>query len=331
MKPQVFFAIIIILLAANTLQASARVDEITDDIRDKAISKFVETLLSQKCWDGDWNIANETGKPVKSVKKDEHIRSWIDIVGFKEEVIINRTHYVNGSAKDFAIVETKAWHVPINGRVVSFRTVHSISDNDGNTTATQTTTFHWKKWMCGKDGFHWNSYREELQVSVTVPSPEKFTRRLQNVTTKVQVHNRSVNPVTYIFIPSMDNLTLVRATYNGSRITRHDQLGRVIKNDKGTELVEFTRDTLSTWIKDKNQSVIDHRGREITIFGDDFNLSLLDVVLVSPYETRTVTDYEIIEVNDHIKVPVSLLKVVAFGVIGAALIYLTLGVLIRAL
>lgn len=332
MKPPVFFIIVIILLTSSTLQASAGISEITDDIRDKMISEFVKTLLSQKCWDGNWNVADKQGTSKAPIISNRHIRAYVDIVGFREEAVINGTHYINGSAKHFAIVKRKAWHTPVNGNKVSFRTKYAIFDHNGTTTAITTTWFHWKYKVKTLLGSRWVHVHEgPLRVTTTVPSPERFTGRLQNVTAKIRVHNRSVNPVAYLTIPSMENLTMVKVTYNESMIARHDQLGRVIQNRKGTELVEFTREDLPTWIKDKGQSVIDHQGRDITIFGDNFNASLLDVVLVSPYETLTVTDYEITEVDDRVHIPVPLLKVVAFGVIGAALIYMVAGVLIRAL
>lgn len=329
MKPPVFFMVIILLLATSTLQASAGIG---DDIKDKAISAFVEKLLSQKCWDGDWNVANKHGKPAKSVKKDGHIRAWIDIVGFREESILNGTHYVNGSAKDFAIVKREEWHTPVNGQVVSFRTTYNVFDSGDYTIATTTTMFYWRYKVKTLIGYKWvNVYEGPLTVSSTVLSPERFTGRLENVTAKVQVHNRSTNSVAYLSIPMTDNLTMVQVTYNGSTVSRHDQLGRVIHNEKGTELVNFTREDLPTWIKDVDQSVIDHQGRYITILDDDFNASLLDIVLISPYETLSVTDYEIVEVDDRVHMPITLLKVVALGVIGAALIYLMAGVLIRTL
>ena len=331
MRPSIFF-ILIFLMLASTVQASAGLDGVVDGMKEKAISAFVEDLLSQKCWDGDWNVADKEGKPTKSVKTDRHIRAWIDIVGFREESILNGTRYVNESAKDSAIVKRKAWKTPINGYVVSFKTTYNIFDHSGNTTATTTTMLHWKYKVTTLFGSRWvHVYEGPLTVSYTTPSPERYDEILQEATAKIHVHNRSVNPVAYLTIPSMENLTLVRATYNGSSISRHDQLGRVITNDRGTELVEFTREDLPTWIKDENQSVIDHQGGAITIFDDAFNASLLGVVLVSPYGTRTVTDYEITEVNDRVSIPMILLKVVACGAMGAVLIYIVVGVFLRAL
>jgi hypothetical protein len=315
MRPYIFF---IILLIVSIPSAEAGV------IEDAKAVKFVTDLLGREYWDGDWIIASEQGTPAKSVKSSRHIRAWIDIIGFKDESVINETRYVDGIAKDFAIVKRHAWHTPVNGKVVSFTSTYNIADGHDMTTATQSTTFHWKKKKCGVFGCHWVHYWEYLTVSHTTESPENFTTRIPNMCVYIKSYNRTFNPVTYIYIqpemhPSMEDVMISRVRYNGSNISRYAQVGWVMKNDRGTEYVEFVDGGIHPlWHKDENQSMIDHCGRLVTIFDPDFNESLLNISLHTPYETRYITNYSMDIVTGNAKVNIPLVKIILL-LIGSAM------------
>jgi hypothetical protein len=341
MYPRVFFIVIILLVSVCGCGEASLIGDAVN------VTEFVKDVMCQEYWDGDWTIASEQGKPVKNVKSNKHIRAWIDIIGFKNESIINDTRYVNGSAKAFAIVRRDAWHTPVNGVVVSFTTAYSIDDsmtanatnNETNTTtATQTTNFHWKYKVCTMYGCHWvHVYEGPLTVSSTVPAPENFTTRIPDVCVHIKSYNRTVAPITYIHIPienhpSMKDVMISRVSYNGSHISRYDQAGWVMKNDRGTEHVEFVDGgVLPSWTKDGNRSVIDHCGRFITVFDPHFNLSLLNISLHTPYETRHISNYSIETVTNNAKVNVPLLKVIALLIISFMMLIIILKVVKRAL
>jgi len=140
------FFILILLLMVGTVSASCS---------DEEIYEYLSDSPNQEYWDGDWGVADEEGLPVKVVRSNGHIRGWIDIIGFRELCVINGTEYVNGSPKDFAIVKRKAWHTPIDGKVVSFETSSAtVDDIDGTTAAIQYTTFHWEKKKCNIRRYH---------------------------------------------------------------------------------------------------------------------------------------------------------------------------------
>lgn len=328
MRPYIFF---IILLIVSIPSAEAGIME------DAKMVKFVTDLLGREYWDGDWIIASEQGTPAKSVKSSGHIRAWIDIIGFENESVINGTRYVNGTAKDFAIVKRNAWHTSVSGKVVSFTSTYHITDSDNMTTAAQNTSFHWKKKICGMFGCYWKHYHESLTVSHTVESPENFTTRIPDVCVHIKSYNRTFNPATYIYIPpeahtSMKDVMISRVRYNGSNISRYDQVGWVMKNDRGTEHVEFVDDGISpSWCKDENQSVIDHCGRLVTIFDPDFNESLLNISLHTPYETRYITNYSTDIVTGNAKVNIPLVKIILLLIGSAMAIIILTKVIKRAL
>ncbi len=303
---------------------------------DEEIIEYLSDLPNQECWDGNWEIASEHGEPVKIIRSDGHIRGWIDIIGFREMCVINGTMYVNGSAKDFAIVKRDSWHTPVGGTVVSFRTSSSIVDENGVTTAIQYTSFHWKYEVCTIYGCKWKHVHESQMISYSTPSPEKYDIRIQDVPIYITVCNRSFQPLTHILVQettssSMKGVMDACVRYNGSNISRYDQVGFVVDNDRGTEYVEFVPFDRASWIADDNQDSIGHFLGAATINDPDFNVSKLQIRMRTPYETRNATNYTIttIEEDVPIKFNVPLIRVLALLVGSGIAIIALVGVTTR--
>lgn len=306
------------------------------------IAEWVTDLIAQKCWEGNWSVADKHGTPIKNIKSDEHIRAWINITGFEEESIINGTHYVNGSAKDFAIVERDAWYTSVGGTVVSFTTEYSIGDSiignatnnkTNTTTASQTTNFHWKYWVpTFPIGGYWvHVYEGPLIVSCTVPSPKNLTSRILDVNIDVKIYNHSINPVTYINIPEIEDVMITRVTYNNSTISRYSQIGWVTQNERGTELVEFVDHEIPVWDKDEDQTEIDHQGGFVTILDPDFNVSKLNIKFIAPYEVRNATTFSVQKVSGHASVPIEVFKLILTLIGAIAFLILLIGVIKRSI
>jgi len=279
---------------------------------------YFEDLPNQKYWDGDWEIANEEGTPIKDVQYSDHIRGWIDIIGFRKMCNIDGVDYVNGYPRDFAIVKCDAWHTEVDGVVVSFSSHYVVEDRNGVTTAIQYTNFHWKYKVCSLlGGCHWVHVREHQTITYSTASPVTYTTRIQDVPIKVEVHNRSFQPITCIIIPkttapSMVGVVDVQIEYNGSNAARFDQVGFVIDNCRGTEYVEFNRCKDPTWTQDDNQNVVSHFLREAVIYGPAFNMSKLTIQMRTPYETRDVTNYTVSTLDEKpIKLNVPIIRIFA--------------------
>jgi len=327
MHRSIFFFVVVMLVTIPSVEAGVM-----------NTTEFIINWLGREYWDGDWSVADKIGNPVKNVKSSGHIRGWIDIVGFRNMSVIDGVCYVNGTPASFAIVKRDAWHTTVDGVVVSFTSTSSVDDHYNYTTAAQHTIFHWKYEVCPLLGpCYWVHVWEYLTVSYTVDSPKTFTTRIPDVCVYIKSHNRTVAPVTYIYVPvenhsSMEDVMISRVCYNGSTVSRHDQVGWVMKNNRGTEHVEFVDDGKHpSWCKDDDQSEIDHCGRLVTIFDPDFNMSLLNISLHTPYETRYVTNYSTDIVTSHVKINIPLLKVIMLLVGSFMVIILIVKVIKRVL
>lgn len=307
MHPLLLFISILLIMANASASCS-----------DEEIEAYLLDLPNQECWNGDWEIASEHGAPVKIIRSNGHIRGWIDIIGFREMCAINGTMYVNGSAKDFAIVESDAWHTPVSGTVVSFKSSRATIGEEQSTTAIQYTSFHWKYKKCTLTGCKWVHVYESQTISYSTLSPEKYDIHIQDVPIHITVCNRSFQPLTHILVPettssSMTGVMDACVRYNGSNISRYDQVGFVVDNDRGTEYVEFVPFDDPSWIADDNQDSIGHFLGAATINDPDFNVSKLQIRMRTPYETRNATNYTIttIEEDAPIEFNVPLIRVLA--------------------
>lgn len=287
----------------------------------KEIAEFVYDLLSLKVWDGDWKVADDEGEPVKHWTKNNRIRAWINITGFRNESVINGTRYVNGSAKDHAIIKRYAKYSMGKGeKKTSFTSTLTVTDSVGingtKTTAVQKSVLNYKKRVCSFGICRWVAKTTSLTADVTVNAPENLTTRIPNVTVNILVYNRSVAPVTYIYVPiehcpSMKDVMIVNYTYNGSTVHRYDQVGEVRKNSLGAEYVQFIDGGwYPLWIKDTNQTKIDHCGRLVTVFDPNFNISLLNISLHTPYETKYIENVTMKVISGNVRIPISFIKIV---------------------
>ncbi len=302
------------------------IENTTQAIEDAAeMAQFMLELFDRKVWDGDWDVADDEGTPVKTTKTSNGITAWIDITGFRNMSTIDNVSYVNGAPKDFPIIKRGATYKLSSGTKDSFKSTCKITDCNitNTTTATQTTVL--KYTVChtvytltssSRDYTVCKSYTKTLKVSCTVDSPKNFTTRIPNVTASVTVYNRSISPMTTVYIAnenhsSMRDVMIVNVTYNGSTVCRYDQIGEVTENDRGAEYVLFIDDgRYPLWITDENQTQIWHRGDIVIIPGANFNRSLLNISLQTPYETKYITNLTIIEETMCIKPSIALIKIV---------------------
>jgi hypothetical protein len=241
-------------------------------------------ILEEKVFDGDWCVADKCGTPIKDVKTSQHIRGWIDIIGFRNETIIDDTRYVNGSAKDFAIVGRDAWHTPVKGKTVSFISTYYISDSGNTTTATQNTTFHWKYKKCTLIGCHWVHVWEYLHIASIVDSPETFNNSVDDYEITITSYNNSVTPYTLIYVPQRENIIKQSVYYKNDTASWYNFTGLVKENNRGTEHVRFLNKT--GFSIDENETIT-RRGGYFVINEAPLNWSLLDISVFTPYIEKT--------------------------------------------
>ena len=317
---------------------------------------YLSDVHNQEYWDGDWQIASEEGKPVRSWRDNCYgsddcsatISAWIDIIGFRNESVINGTRYVNGSSKDFAIVKRDArYSVPSSMRFISFKSTSKVIDctwDDGriSTEAIQSSKLVYEEWICYfipdiGNFCYWQEYTDNLYVSCTTAAPHPYTTRIQDIPVRVVVCNRSFQPVTHIIIPDEDTPIMagvreVQVTYNDSTVSRHDEIGFVVDNNRGTEYVEFVPFGEATWIEDDNQTEISHFLGAVTVSDPEFNMSKLQIQMRTPYETRNVTNYTVVVIDDTpISLNVPLLRASALICGAIVTLFALIGVIPRIL
>jgi len=124
----------------------------------------------------------------------------------------------------------------------------------------------------------------------------------------------------------------IQVSYNGSNISRYDQVGFVVDNDRGTEYVEFVPFDDPSWIADDNQTTVGHFLGAATIHDPDFNVSKLQIRMRTPYETRNADNYTIttIEEDAPIELNIPLMRVFAILCGGIIAIIALVGVTTRA-
>lgn len=292
-------------------------------------TEYLSNLPNQEYWDGDWSIADEEGSPVIVVRSDDHIRGWIDIIGFRGLCSINETQYVNGNAADFAIVRSDSWHTPVSGTVVSFTSHYAVVDDfDGLTTAILYTDFHWKYKVYTLLGSYWVHVYESQTITYSTWSPLNYDTHIQDVPVYIVAWNRSFQPRADIILldryaPEMDGVMSSEITYNNSSVYRYDLVGFVVNNSKGTEYVEFVPLDDPVWVEDDDQTTISHFLGAATVAEPDFNMSKLHIQMRTPYETRDVTNYTVKTIEDApISPNIPLVKVMM--VMGASVLLIIL-------
>ena len=244
------------------------------------------SILNEKVFDEDWSIADGIGDPVKDVKSSNHVRGWIDIVGFRNMSVIDEVRYVNGTPSTFAIVKRDAWHTPIDGVVVSFTSTSSVDDHYNYTTAAQHTSFHWKKRVCTIFGCRWKHYYEHLTVSYTTESPEVYNNTINDYEITITSYNNSVTPYTLIYVPGRYNIIKKIVEYKGNTTSCYNLTGLVKTNDRGTEHVRFLNEPGATL--DENETIT-RRAEYYVINEAPLNWSLLNISVCTPYVVKNDT------------------------------------------
>lgn len=256
-------------------------------------------VLNETFFDGDWSIADAEGTPNKNVKSDGHIRGWIDIIGFKNMSHIDGVNYVNGSAREFAIVKRNAWYTNVPGTVVSFKSICSVIDTDyvyenDTTSAVQYTHLHWKKKVCGLFGCDWVHYHEYLTVSYTTNSPITFNNTIDGGTVIITSYNNSVTPYTIIYIHDRDNIIKTTIEYKNNVAKRCNRTGWVTINDRGTEHVEFMSN--EWYIPDSNNTIT--RISEYYVINEaPLNWPLLNISVFTPYIEHDDKNWNVTTIN----------------------------------
>lgn len=244
-------------------------------------------IIYEEVFDGDWTIADKHGKQTKDIKTTDNSWAWVCIVGFENESIINRTRYVNGTPRSFAIVKyDSGYSVPEDCVFVSYDVELKVVDTEwdhtiGTTEAILHTKFVYKERVCSiLGGCHWVFYREEITTSSIVESPETFNNSIDDYEITITSYNNSVGPYTLIYVPQRENIIKHSVYYKNGTASWYNLTGLVKENHLGTEYVRFLNET--GFVTDESKTIT-RRAEYFVINEAPLNWSMLDIHVYTPY------------------------------------------------
>lgn len=249
-------------------------------------------ILYETVFDDDWGVSDKHGAAIKRTQTTDNSWAWIDIVGFKNESIINETRYVNGTPRSFAIVKyDSGYSMPNNHVFVSYDVELGVIDNEwdhGNDTteAIMNTKFVHKYWFCEPPACllcppicYWIFVTECLTISSIVDSPETFNNSIDDYEITITSYNNSVTPYTLIHIPDRWNVYKTSVEYGNNTTLWYNLTGLVRENDRGTEHVWYINET--TLLVENN--TVRKLGKYYVVNEAPLNWSQLNISVFTPY------------------------------------------------
>ena len=290
-------------------------------------------ILNYSIWTGDWSDLEANHKPCKDLHHQDHLHAWLDITGFEREIKYKGEIYVYGDPLPININKTESltrypththnphkntygaviiesdtyhnkwqthtknsWH-NTKTQVTEFNQVLNVTDNETYITATLSIHLVWWYFCTLPGNSHSDRYDEYLKLTDTIKKPKQYPYTIWNVTGSVVQHYSNLTPYTTVEIPQQESVMFTNITYNGSTALRVDSLGIVV-NDSRYMRVNFIPNS-TYWIIDPNQSVIGAGDKKAVVYDVPLNMSLLNVSISSPFETRYVTDFTVEEIHEN--------------------------------
>lgn len=288
-----FFALIVLVYPVSAeLNNNSSIFDIFDE-------------MTQKTFTGDWNIPIEYPQPHKIEQASQHIRVWIDIVGFENTLKIGEKYYLNGSSVPKPFIEYEIWDEGLiwddnfDWMVVTDERFYT---ENNNTTAEIDIHLLWHRStlksrpVCGLNGciiVKWikkDYYHEYATFSKSVPTPTQYPE-LEPQPCYITIYNNSFNPHIEVFVP-VDNYQIKTAfQYEDEAIVRFNKVGYA-------EIGAVNLTDIHQWSESTDKLLFLGNSLIITDTNtSQFNKSNLTVTVYNPYEQKTITDYNITEIT----------------------------------
>ena len=264
-------------------------------------------ILDEQTFSGDWNISINYHTPSQTNQSYQHIRGWIDIVGFRDTTKIGNISYINGSGTPEPIVEYAVWDEGLvwNDNLDWIRITDERVITNGNITTAEIDIYlKWHrstrksgtiKTLFGSKPFTWikkDYYHEYTTFTSSVPTPQPYPA-ITVPECYITIYNNSFNPHIEVYVPLNEIILETEYRYGNDSIVRYSMIGlaetgavNLIKThqwSKPTDNLCFIKDMMI--IKNTNTS--------------QFNISDLDVTISSPYESVHFTNlsYNVTEIT----------------------------------
>jgi len=265
--------------------ASAEFDDIFD-------------ILNESILDEDWNVTMEYPTAIHETQSHEHIRGWVDIIGFNQTVEINGIEYYNQSEP---IVEYNVW-----GDGFGFNDNLDwvvVEDDRTYTTGNMTTAdidihmlWHESSLRCRTVmghtycWIHKDYHHENTTFSTTEPTPQAYPK-IESPQCYITIYNNSFNSHIEVFVPVDKWQSKVKYQYKNETIIRFNQIGII---ETGAANISYT----TQWSPPTDNLKFLKDSMIITCTNtSQFNLSHLNVTIYTPYDKKNITEYNVTEIT----------------------------------
>ena len=189
-------------------------------------------ILNRTAYNGSLDIVTEYREPDKTVHAHKHIQGWINITGFKNAVMYNKTLYINGYEKPTPVIKYWIRRKGISKKSVDYLklTDRRIVNSNGITNVEYDVLLKWHSTTTihNKDGSTSKSTSqkplENLTLYTSVTTPQEYPE-LDDIPARIIIYNNSVNPHVDIHTPIQPFVTKTEYTYQNETITRFTMAG----------------------------------------------------------------------------------------------------------
>lgn len=235
----------------------------------------------------------ENGK-LNIYQPQNHLRGWIDIIGFNKTVKLNGVEYINTIDP---IIVHNVKRAGIKKKSVDFLGITNtrINNQDGISTAEIDILLIWHSTTRSKHGGG-GSRTPQPPERITINTSEPIPAFYPDITIPecyITIYNNSFNPHIQIFVPQNDTIFKTQYQYGNETIIQHHMLGIVdagavslIKTHQWSEPTEKLR------FSNDNMIIINTNTSQ-------FNNSDLSIYLFNPYESVQIpnSSYNITEIT----------------------------------
>ena len=250
-------------------------------------------ILDEKYIDNITDLPYSTGIPDKNIQSSNHIRGWIDIVGFNKMSRDNNIYYVPGKPEKYAIVQEDAWgkfdcdtcgySIKKNVQVISSG-IYTISIFDIKMT--------WYEKVCTKSGCSCIEHKESATFYDSEESPQIIYPLIEPEIKITQYNNTLYENVGIQVMPKdIENISRLDVYYNDSSIRKTFKIGYVEITRKGIYFANITE--MPIW-SDSNKNIT-RLDNTIFINGNltDIGVNSIKVSTSNLYETKYHTNFTI--------------------------------------
>lgn len=276
-------------------------------------------MINDSYVDSAYDLPVSQGTPDIAWQQQEHIKAWVDIVGFKDLAYINNAFYTPGDPAKYAIVQYDAVGKP-PGIFDSIDKSMSVYQSGNNTIASLHVVLKWHVICCGEDGC-WvcGRYKEEKDFTDSELSPYPFNPGHESIHVNDINYNHSVIVQRRLYLNISSFITKYNISIQEGSITHRKQIGQIYFNEKGIPYANYslfnTWDTQGKGINRQHDAVIieelnkSYSIQAYTPFG---------LLAISPTITKTNNTW----LPEKTFSPFTFLIIFIFGVMFASLFYM---------